>query len=93
MNKEKTIVIDEKTPLLSFVNTMGNDSVNARTYCNSIIYFAMIFSNASAMATQIITGHLVGADKPEEAYRRVFKTLKVSMPITIALSTANFSIP
>lgn len=78
-----------QTTMLSFINTMGNDSVNARAYCNSIIYFAMIFSNASAMATQIITGHLVGADKPDEAYKRVFKTLKTSMPITIALASVN----
>ena len=78
-----------QTTLLSFVNGMGNDSVNARAYCNSLIAFGMIFSNAAAMSTQIIIGHLVGAGKSEEAYRRVFKTLKVSMPITIALSTAN----
>ena len=51
--------------LLSFVNRMGNDSVNARVYCNSLISFAIVFSNSSAMATQIITGHLVGAGKEE----------------------------
>jgi len=78
-----------QTTLLSFVNGMGNDSVNARAYCNSLIAFAMIFSNAAAMSTQIITGHLVGAGKSDEAYRRVFKTLRTSMPITIALATAN----
>ncbi len=78
-----------QTTLLSFVNGMGNDSVNARAYCNSLIAFAMIFSNAAAMSTQIITGHLVGAGKSDEAYRRVFKTLRTSMPITIALSAAN----
>lgn len=78
-----------QTTLLSFVNGMGNDSVNARAYCNSLIAFAMIFSNAAAMSTQIITGHLVGAGKTDEAYKRVFKTLRVSLPITIALSSAN----
>ncbi|MCR4740825.1 MAG: MATE family efflux transporter [Lachnospiraceae bacterium] len=78
-----------QTTLLSFVNAMGNDAVNARAYCNTLISFAMIFSNASAMATQIITGHLVGAGKSDEAYRRVFKTLSTSMPITIALATVN----
>lgn len=76
--------------LLSLVNSMGTDSVNARVYCNSIISFAMCFSNACAMATQIIVGHLVGAGKENEAYKRVFATLKVSLPITIALSTANW---
>ena len=76
--------------LLSFVNVMGNDSVNARVYCNTIISFAMLFSNASAMATQIITGHLVGAGKQQIAYKRVFKTLLVSLPITIFLATTNW---
>ena len=78
-----------QTTLLSFVNGMGNDAVNARAYCNTLISFAMIFSNACAMSTQIITGHLVGAGKQEQAYRRVFKTLRTSLPITIALATTN----
>ena len=78
-----------QTTLLSFVNAMGNDAVNARAYCNTLISFAMIFSNASAMATQIITGHLVGAGKNDEAYKRVFRTLRTSMPITVALASLN----
>ncbi len=78
-----------QTTLLAFVNAMGNDAVNARSYCYTLISFAMIFSNACAMSTQIITGHLVGAGKTGEAYRRVFKTLRTSMPITIALASIN----
>lgn len=76
--------------LLSFVNSMGSDAVNAQVYCKSLISFAMVFSNASAMANQIIVGHLVGAGKEEAAFRRTFNTLKVSLPITIALATANW---
>ena len=75
--------------LLSFINSMGDDAVNAKVYCNSLISFAMVFSNTAAMATQIITGHLVGAGKINAAYKRVFATLKVTMPITIGLSTIN----
>ena len=78
--------------LLSFVNMMGNDSVNARVYCNSIIAFAMVFSNAAAMSTQIITGHLVGAGREDAAYKRVFKTLKTTLPITFLLATVNWII-
>lgn len=78
-----------QTTLLSFVNAMGNDAVNARAYCNTLILFAMIFSNACAMSTQIIVGHLVGAGKTDEAYKRVFRTLRTSMPITIALASIN----
>lgn len=78
-----------QTTLLSFVNAMGDDAVNARSYCNTLISLAIIFSNACALSTQIITGHLVGARKQEEAYRRVFKTLITSLPITIALTSIN----
>ena len=76
--------------LLSFVNTMGNDAVNARIYCNSLISFANVFSNSVAMATQIITGHLVGARNEDGAYRRVLASLKMSLPITIGLAGINW---
>ena len=76
--------------LLSFINSLGNDAVNARVYCNTLISFAMVFSNTSAQATQIITGHLVGAKKLDAAYKRVFSTLKLSMPITIGLAGINW---
>ena len=76
--------------LLSFVNSLGNDAVNARVYCNSLLSFACVFSNSAALATQIITGHLVGAHKEDAAYKRVLATLKVSMPITIGLSVINW---
>lgn len=75
--------------LLSFINGMGYEAVNAKVYCNSLIQFVMVFSNNAAMATQIIVGHLVGAGKTEAAYKRAFSTLKVSLPITIGLSVVN----
>ena len=76
--------------LLAFINTMGNDSVNAKVYCSTLIAFAMVFSNASASATQIIVGHLVGAQKEEAAYKRVFASLKLSIPITIGIAMLNW---
>ena len=78
--------------LLSFINGMGEDAVNAKVYSQSLISLSMVFSNASAMATQIITGHLVGAGKEDAAYKRVFDTLKVSLPITIGLAAINWAL-
>lgn len=76
--------------LLSFVNSMGNDAVNARVYCQSLISFANVFSNSVAMSTQIITGHLVGAGNEDGAYKRVWSSIRLSLPITIGLSTVNW---
>ncbi len=76
--------------LMSLINNMGDDAVLANVSCKAMISFAMVFSNSCAMATQIITGHLVGAGKEDAAYKRVFQTLKISLPITIGLATANW---
>lgn len=76
--------------LLSFINSMGEDATKAKAFTSTLVSFSMVFSNTAAMATQIITGHLVGAGKEDAAYKRVFSTLKVSMPITIGLSVANW---
>lgn len=76
--------------LLSFVNSLGNDAVNARVYCNALIAFASVFSNSVAMATQIVTGHLVGAGNEDGAYKRVWSSLKVSLPITVGLAGINW---
>lgn len=78
--------------LLSFINGMGADAVKANTFCKSLISFAMVFSNTAALATQIITGHLVGAGKEDAAYKRVFQTLKLTMPITVGLAAINWLI-
>lgn len=75
--------------LLSFVNSMGNDAVNARIYCQSLSSFANVFSNAVALSTQIVTGHLVGAKNEDGAYRRVFASLKLSLLVTVALAGVN----
>lgn len=76
--------------LLSLVNRLGNSAVNAQVYAKSLISFSMIFSNSCAMGTQIIIGHLVGAGKDDAAYKRLFKTLRTSLTITVILSTINW---
>ena len=47
------------------------------------------FSNSVAMATQIITGHLIGAEKEDAAYRRVMRSLLMTLPVTLILASAN----
>lgn len=78
--------------LLKLINGMGPEAVNAKVYSASLISLSMVFSNSAAMATQIITGHLVGAGKEDAAYKRVFSTLKISLPITIGMSALNWAL-
>lgn len=75
--------------LLSFINPMGAMAVNAKVYCNTLMSFSVVFSNALAQATQIVTGHLVGAGREEAADKRVMKTLRTSLPVAVGIAALN----
>ncbi len=75
--------------LLSFINPMGASAANAKVFANTLMSFSVVFSNALAQATQIVTGHLVGAGREEAADKRVMKTLWTSLPVAIGIATLN----
>lgn len=68
------------------LNHLSENELNAKTYVQSVTMFFYIFAVAIGQASQIITGHLVGADKTEEAYKRgmnaYFKALLITMSIS-----------
>lgn len=76
--------------LLSFVNEMGTDSINARIYCNTLMAFAVVFGSSVATASQIITGYLIGAGKPNEAYKRIVRYCLICIPVAIFLTSINW---
>jgi len=75
--------------LLSFINPMGAIASDAKVYANTLMSFSVVFSNALAQATQIVTGHLVGAGREEAADKRVMKTLYTSLPVAIGIAALN----
>lgn len=75
--------------LLSFINPMGELAANAKVYSNTLMSFSVVFSNALAQATQIVTGHLVGAGREDAADKRVMRTLATSLPVAIGIATLN----
>ncbi|MDD5900737.1 MAG: MATE family efflux transporter [Lachnospiraceae bacterium] len=75
--------------LLSFITPMGPLASNAKVYSNTLMSFSVVFSNALAQATQIVTGHLVGAGREDAADKRVMKTLRTSLPVAVGLAALN----
>lgn len=75
--------------LLSFINPMGPEATDAKVYANTLMSFSVVFSNALAQATQIVTGHLVGAGREEVADKRVMRTLYTSLPVAVAIAALN----
>ncbi len=75
--------------LLSFINPMGASAANAKVYANTLMSFSVVFSNALAQATQIVTGHLVGAGREAAADKRVMKTMYASLPVSVGIAVLN----
>lgn len=75
--------------LLSFINPMGASAANAKVFATTLMSFSVVFSNAMAQATQIVTGHLVGAGREEAADKRVMKTLWTALPVAIGIAAIN----
>ena len=76
--------------LLSYINRMGAISANAKVYANTLMSFSVVFSNSMAQATMIVTGHLVGAGKEDEADLRVRRTLRTALPVAVIIAAANY---
>ena len=61
---------------------LTDNELIAKTYVQNITMFFYIFAVAIGQASQIIIGHLVGANKMDEAYRRGMRAYLYSMIIT-----------
>ena len=75
--------------LLSFINPMGASAANAKVFATTLMSFSVVFSKSMAQATQIVTGHLVGAGREEAADKRVMKTLWTALPVAISIAAIN----
>jgi len=59
--------------VMAMVSTLGTMAMSAQVYVQTIVRFVFIVALSVGTATQIKTGYFVGAKKPEEAYRRVYR--------------------
>lgn len=75
-----------------FVNTLGIVAINTKIYAGILSNFAYLYSISVAMATTIIVGHAVGAGDYDFAYKRVRKTMRSALIISVAIACINFLI-
>lgn len=76
--------------ITAFVNTIGAQAVTAKIFCNILCGFSIIYSNSVAGATAIITGHAVGGEDYDFAYKRVIKSLAGAVAVSFAVACANW---
>lgn len=72
---------------LYYVTFLGAAALASRQYVMNISMFIYLFSVAIGMGTAIITGRLVGAGRRDEAYGRVWKSLRWGLVYTVVINT------
>lgn len=65
-----------------FVASMGEASLSVQTVYFQITLLMLLFGASISVANEIIIGHLVGAMKFDEAYKRAFYALKLGFIVT-----------
>ncbi|PUB10962.1 MATE family efflux transporter [Paenisporosarcina sp. OV554] len=68
-----------------YATYLGAEALAARQYATNISMFTFLFAIAIGMGTAIIVGRLVGANEKEEAYSRLWKSLKSALMITLTM--------
>ncbi|QRG67591.1 MATE family efflux transporter [Brevibacillus choshinensis] len=71
---------------LYYVTFLGAAALASRQYVLNLSMFIYLFSLAIGMGTAIITGRLVGAGRKEEAYRRVWVSLRWGFVCTVIIN-------
>ena len=76
--------------ITAIVNSMGIVAINTKIYCSTLTNFSFLYSISVAVATQIIVGHAVGAEKYDFAFRRVLKSLVPALIISVSIAVTNY---
>ena len=76
--------------ITAFVNTMGIVAINTKIYANMLATFSYMIAYSAAVATQIIVGHSVGAGNYDFAYKKVLKTLRFGLLVSISVAIVNW---
>ncbi|WP_225413859.1 MATE family efflux transporter [Stigmatella hybrida] len=77
-----------QTVFLYYVTFLGPVALSSRQYAFAISQYVFLFSLAIGMGTSIVIGRLVGANRPDDAYRRALESLKWSLAITVLVDVA-----
>ncbi|ANS76640.1 MATE family efflux transporter [Paenibacillus yonginensis] len=66
-----------------YVTYLGAEAMATRQYAVNISSYIYLFSMAIGMGTAIVVGHYVGSKRQQDAYTRVFKSVKWALAATV----------
>lgn len=71
--------------IMSFINIIGQTALSTHIYVYNVSAYFMALAMAIGMGTEIIVGHMVGAGELQAAYRRLLRSLRISLLLTFAV--------
>lgn len=74
--------------MTSFMGVYGAVVLATRVYTINLMYYIFVFAGAVGFGTQIVVGHLCGAGRMQDAYRIVWRSLRVSLAITVIVAVS-----
>ncbi len=72
--------------IFSIINTLGIWVINTRMYVQTMVMFVYLAVLAISQASQIMVGHMIGANREDEVKKVVFRNLRISLYITLFMS-------
>ncbi len=72
--------------IFSIINTLGIYVINTRMYVQTMVMFVYLAVLAISQASQIMVGHMVGANQEDQVKSVVFRNLRISLYITLFMS-------
>ncbi|HZG61541.1 MAG TPA: MATE family efflux transporter [Anoxybacillus sp.] len=74
-----------------FITLLGTEAITTKIYVQNLIMFIVLFGVAISQGTQIIVGHLVGAQQYEEAYKRCLKSLWLAIGVSTMIAAISYA--
>src|SRR5690625_210325 len=72
--------------LTFFVAQLGTVALTTKVYTQNIMMFIFLFAMAIGQGTQILIGHMIGAGKIKDAYKRGMKSLQLSIIVSLSMA-------
>ncbi|SDC24529.1 putative efflux protein, MATE family [Paenibacillus sp. UNCCL117] len=71
--------------VMVFITMIGPAALSAHVYVYNISAYFMALAAAIGMGTEIVIGHMIGAGELKAAYRRLLRSLRISLGLTFAI--------
>lgn len=72
--------------ILAVVNTFGTAVVNIKSYASMFAMISYLFTSAVSQAMQVVIGQLLGMSKIEDAKKKIYQTLIISVISSLIVS-------